>query len=75
MVGGELEGSGTDGTREMDWWWEVNCKEVGQIGQEKWTGGGWLTEGEWDRWDKRNGLVGGELKRSGTDGTREMEWW
>jgi hypothetical protein len=23
-AGGELKVSGTDGTREMDWWWEVN---------------------------------------------------
>ena len=30
---------------------------------------------EWDRWDKRNGLVvGGELKGGGTDGTGEMDW-
>ena len=32
-------------------------------------------KGDWDRWDKRNGLVvGGELKGSGTDGTRKRDW-
>ena len=46
------------------------------MGQEKWTGGARRSEREWDRWDKRNGLVvEGELKESGTDGTREMYWW
>ena len=33
---------------------------VGQMGQEKWTGGRRWTEREWDRWDKRNAL--GKLK-------------
>jgi len=75
-VGGELKGSGTDGTREIEWWWVVNWKGVGQMGQEKLSGRGWWTEREWDRWDKRNWVVvGGELKGSGTDGTREIEWW
>jgi len=50
VVGGELKGSGTDGTREMDLW-EVNWNAVGQMGQEKWSGGERWTEREWGRWD------------------------
>ena len=105
VVGGELNKSWTDGTKEIssEWWWVVSWKSVGQMGQEElwvngggwWTlkrvrqmgqvkcwvnGGGWWTERQWDRWVKRNDewmVVGGELKDSGTDGTREMvsEWW
>jgi hypothetical protein len=42
VVGGELKDSGTDGTRETawfvlvtEWWWVMNRKTVGRIGQEK----------------------------------------
>jgi hypothetical protein len=66
----ELKESGTDGTRETawfvlvtEWWWVVNWKTLGQMGQEKlndlyWSlnYGGWWAKTQWGRWDRRNAL-------------------
>jgi hypothetical protein len=64
----------------------VNWETVRQMGQKKLYGlywllisGGWWTEREWDKWDKRNGMFcadyclveGGEMRDSGTDGALE----
>jgi len=77
LVGGELNGCGTDRTREIEFCWVVNWKGEGQLGLEKLRVGVWWTEREWDRWDKRSWmLLGGELKEIWTVGTREIGcWW
>jgi hypothetical protein len=40
LVGGELKGIATVGTREIVCWRVVNWKGVGQMGKEKLSGGG-----------------------------------
>ena len=41
LLGGELKGSGTDGTREIECWCLVKRKGLGQMGQENLSVGGW----------------------------------
>jgi hypothetical protein len=52
VVGGELRGNGTDGTKVtvwfvliIDWWWVVNWETVGQMEYEKLYGFYWLVIG------------------------------
>jgi hypothetical protein len=77
-----LAGRGTNICHEV---WSLSTVIPQKLHDLYWwlDGGGWWTERQWDRRDRRNCMictgdwivVGGELKDSGTDGTRETAWF